>query len=273
MDLDHQAELNFDQKLVAKIKEEKIAPRPRWHFLLKNYVIWAAGIIALLIGAAAVSVLIYLLKYNDWEIYDQAQKSFGEFFLLTLPYFWLIFLGIFVYILYYNFKHTKRGYKYPVWFIYLFSILISVILGAIFFLSGLGEEIDDVLGAQVPWYDTVINQQVPFWSNPLEGRLTGIVVEQGQQNSFTIIDPAGELWQVSYTDDDYSEIAVGSPVRMVGQAAAEKKFSSTLVKTVHSGRGFFKRPNMRRIIHERCPDDDCSPPPDFKRPPGRPFSD
>ena len=54
----------FDQKLVAKIKQANIAPKPRWHFLLKNSVIWAAGTLSLLIGAGAASVMIYLFKYN-----------------------------------------------------------------------------------------------------------------------------------------------------------------------------------------------------------------
>lgn len=265
--------LSFDQKLVAKIKEDKIAPRPRWHFLLKNYVIWIVGVASLLIGASAVSVMIYLFEYNDWEIYDQTRKGFGEFFLLTLPYFWLIFLGFFIYILYYNFKHTKRGYRYPVWLISLVSILISVILGAALFFSGVGEDIDEILGAQAPWYGQVINQQIVFWFNPSEGRLTGVVVDNNESDNFTIIDPSGEAWQVSSTNKNLPShlIPVGSPVRMIGRVLAEKHFLASLVKPVHPGRGFFKRPGfMPRPSRGQCLDGSCPiPPPPGIMMPGR----
>jgi hypothetical protein len=277
MDADYQTKpaadqvLSFDQKLVAKIKEEKMAPRPRWHFLLKNYVIWATGLLSLLIGAAAVSVMIYLLKYNDWEIYDQTKHGFGEFILMTLPYFWLLFLALFVYILYYNFKHTKRGYRYPVWLIALLSVLASALLGLVFFLSGLGEQIDDVLGAQAPWYEKVLNQQIPFWFSPSEGRLTGIVIDRGVDNEFTIIDPAGALWQVDLAANNlsaYKEVVVGVPVRIIGQsflaqasstAANTNHFSAKVVHAAHPGHGFFERPGMRRHlpVPVHCAGDQC----------------
>lgn len=237
--------LDFDQKLVAKIKEENIVPKPRWHFLLKNYVIWTAGALALLIGSATVSVMIYLFKYNNWEVRENMHKSFFEFFLLTLPYFWIIFLGLFIFLLYYNFKHTERGYKYPVWFIAITSILLSVILGGFFSLAGLGEKIDDVLGRQAPFYDKVFNRQISFWFNPAEGRLTGLVSGESEQSDFKVIDPSGHEWQIIIKDNLVKPkfLIIGTPVNMVGEIKEENVFEAELFKSVHPGRGFlFRRP-------------------------------
>jgi len=243
---------DFDQRLVAKIKQAHIAPKPRWHFLLKNYVIWAAGILALLIGAAAVSVMIYLFKYNGWEIREGIHKSLWDFFLLTLPYFWLIFLGFFVFLLYYNFQHTKGGYRYPVWFIIIASILASIILGSYFYLAGLGEKIDNVLGQRAPLYDTLINRHLDFWFNPVEGRLIGIVSEKNQDQEFIILDPRGDYWQVTAQAKlEVNDLRINQPVDLIGRILGPNQFEAEIIRPIMPGRGFFSRPGMRGNDFER----------------------
>lgn len=238
---------DFDEKLVAKIKEAKIAPKPRWHFLLKNYVIWAVGVLALLIGAAAISVMIYLFKYNGWEIQEETHKTFWEFFLLTLPYFWIIFLGLFIFILYYNLQHTKRGYRYPVWFIISSSILSSVILGSLFFLAGWGEKIDNILGEQAPLYNTVINRHLDFWFNPDEGRLIGVISTKNDSQTFEIIDPRGDTWQIFARPQAGSldSFHVNEPVDLIGRVIDDNQFQAEIIKEVRPGRRFFSRPRPR----------------------------
>lgn len=254
----------FDQKLAEKIKEAKIAPKPRWHFLLKDYVVLAAGALALLIGAAAVSVMIYLLKNNGWELREETHKTVIEFFLLTLPYFWIIFLGIFVFILYYNLKHTKKGYRYPVWLIALAGVLASVILGGIFFLFGLGQRVDNVLGKKAPLYETVMNRQLSFWFNPEEGRLAGIIISEVDDGNFYLVDPAGGDWQVlgrnSGSDSRSPDfLKAGEPINLIGQIIEDKKFRADIIRPLVPGRGFFTRPKIRRN-RAHCFDDICLPP-------------
>ena len=259
--MDHQ---EFDQKLVEKIKEEKMTPKPRWHFLLKDYVVWGAGILALLIGAAAVSVIIYLLKYNGWELREETHKSLLEFFLVTLPYFWLVFLGVFVFILYYNLQHTKKGYRYSVWFIAIAGVLSSIILGGILYLFGVGQRIDNVLGARAPLYETVINRQLSFWLNPEEGRLTGIIASEVIGGNFYLVDPSGTAWQIQgrdlgngYRAADF--LKTGEPVNIIGQVVADNIFQAAIIKPLMPGRGFFDRPNIRES-RRRCLDNNCLPP-------------
>ncbi|MCX6794602.1 MAG: hypothetical protein NTY31_01190 [Candidatus Falkowbacteria bacterium] len=254
----------FDQKLTEKIKEAKIAPKPRWHFLLKDYVVWVAGALALLIGAAAVSVMIYLLKNNGWELREETHKSVIEFFLLTLPYFWIIFLGIFVFILYYNLKHTKKGYRYPVWLIALAGVLSSIILGSIFFLFGLGQRIDNVLGQSAPLYEIVMNRQLSFWFNPEEGRLAGIIISEVDDGNFYLVDSAGDDWQVlgrnSGSDSRSPDfLKAGEPINLIGQILEDKKFRADIIRPLVPGRGFFTRPKIRQN-RAHCFDDICLPP-------------
>jgi hypothetical protein len=254
----------FDKKLVEKIKEEKMAPKPRWHFLLKDYVIWAAGILALLVGAAAVSVMIYLLKYNGWELQEQTKKSILEFFLLTLPYFWIIFLGLFVFILYYNFKHTKKGYRYPVWVIATAGVGASIILGGVFYLCGLGQRIDNVLGERAPFYEIVMNRQLNFWFNPDEGRLAGVIASEVEEGNFYLIDPSGKTWQIFGRLDQgdsriFEFLKAGESVNLIGQVIAVNSFRAEMIKPLVPGRGFFDRPKIRDG-REHCFDKGCQPP-------------
>lgn len=247
---------DFEQKIFEKIKDEKITPKPRWHFLLKNYVVWSVGTLALLIGSAAVSVMIYLFKYNNWEIHEQTHKSLLEFFLLTLPYFWIIFLGLFVFILYYNLQHTKTGYRYPVWFIVTTAILSSVILGSLFFLAGFGEKIDNVLGERAPLYQLVFNRHLDFWFNPAEGRLTGIVTAKDEDQKFEIRDPRGDDWLVTIASpDDLSIrlIKINQPVDLIGQALNDNQFQAEVIRPVRPGRGFLSQPRGDRP----CPTGNC----------------
>lgn len=259
---------DFDQKLVDKIKHDNITPRPRWHFLLKDYVVRITGTLALLVGSAAVSVMIYLFKYNDWEMQEETHKTLLEFFLLTLPYFWLILLALFIFLLYYNLKHTKRGYRYPVWFIAGAAFLVSVILGGVFYLAGLGEKIDVVLGEKAPLYEKVINRHFDFWFNPAEGRLIGVVLSKDDERAFVILDPGGSEWQVTCKDERFpiEELRIKQPVNLIGSVIGDNEFQAEVIRPVRPGGGFWLRPRPR--MKRACQTDACPlpPPPGFPTP-------
>ena len=152
----------FSKNILNIIKKKDIKLKPRWQFLLKDYVIWSVGAIALIIGGLAFSVIIYLLRYDDWSIYGQITGSIWEFILLTLPYFWLLILAVFILVTYYNIKHTKKGYRYSLPMIVIISIVASMVLGVLFSHAGIGRAIDDVLGEKAPLYTKIFNRQIIF---------------------------------------------------------------------------------------------------------------
>jgi len=239
---------SFTNRLVDRIKQKKISPYPRWRFLLKDYTVWSAGALALICGSLAVTVMIYLLRYNNWEIRENTHKSLGEFILLTLPYFWLIFLGLFIFILYLNIKHTKKGYRYPVWLIALAAISTSVFIGSLLSFTNLGERIDNIFGAKAPFYDQIINRQLRFWSQPEEGRLTGLVQVVSSTGSFLIIDRQGRSWEIISPEKDLSLelLSPGIPLNLIGEVNDRGQFEVDVVRPVGPGKGFLKRPLLPR---------------------------
>ena len=235
---------NLEQKIIEQIKQENLEPTPRWHFLLKEWLVWSVGVLSLLVGAAAVSVIIYLFRNNDLFIYNQVGRSFGGWLLLSLPYFWIFFLALFVWLLFYNIKHTKRGYRYPLFLIASFSVIASIFLGGVFSLFGLGERIDDVLGRQAPFYDTIFNPHINIWSHPEEGRLSGLVITNFDDNNFVLVDRDGEEWAVVYSGKNKGGnniIVVGQPVRVIGRVGGESLFVAQKIMTMQPGREFFRR--------------------------------
>jgi hypothetical protein len=256
----------FTDKLLGAIKKDNLSPRPRWQFLLKNYIIYITGALALLIGAVAVSVIIYLVKFNDWGFYYHTKKTFLEFFFLTAPYFWILFLGLFIFIVYYNFKHTPKGYRYPSWALVLASIVLSIFLGIAFFALGLGEKIDDTLGRRAPFYSHIFNRQIDFWSQPDQGRLSGIIIGQGEEKTFILIDRELKEWSVSLSATSSlngfdNNVFIKHPVRLIGRQTEDGSFmAERIFRASRPGQGFFKelegRPRMNRmkiIMFENSP--------------------
>ncbi|MDD2680952.1 MAG: hypothetical protein PHE20_02485 [Patescibacteria group bacterium] len=237
---------NLDQKVIEKIKKESMAPKPRWHFLLKEGVIWLFGALSLFVGAAAVAMMIYLSKNSDLMMHAELGHSFVGYLFLSLPYFWLLFLALFLWVLFYNIKHSKRGYHYSVYLIVLAAVLASVIVGFAFSFLGVGQDIDDVLARQAPLYDSVFNPHVGMWSRAEEGRLAGLVISRPDESHFILLDRDSGEWYVAQITDadkdiDNNLIVVGQPLRVMGEVIGDHEFRAKKIFPVKPGREFFKR--------------------------------
>jgi glucan phosphoethanolaminetransferase (alkaline phosphatase superfamily) len=241
---------NLDEKILQQLQAHKIKPKGRWYFLLKNYSIWFVGILALLAAGTAVSIMIYFFRYSDFGMRGEINKSWAEMLILTMPYLWILFLGIFVFVIYYNLKHTKTGYRYPIWLIITVAVSASIFLGGFFTLIGWGEELDEMLEKQTPVYGQMMNPHIAFWSNPEEGRLLGITSSPLKDNEFNLVDKDDKEWTiVTREEDEKFMIVIGQPIRLLGEKKSDTRFEVIRIMPMMPGRGFFKhmgpgRPNM-----------------------------
>ena len=176
------------KSVLHKIKEEKILPKPRWQFLLKNSIIWGLGVFSLILGAISTSLIVYMINGDDAGAYDRAGSGLLESLLFIIPFFWLICLGFFAFSVFYYIKHTKNGYKYSAKKIILIIVGGSLVLGGLLNLLGIDKAIDDVLGERAPLYDRVINPRFNYWSSPDSGRLTGLVVAHPASMEYDLVD-------------------------------------------------------------------------------------
>jgi hypothetical protein len=213
---------------LEEIKEKKIQPKPKWEFLLKEYLIWVFGIGSLLVGGLAFSVIIHMSITNDWDVYEYINNSLVSFILATLPYFWLMCLGIFIALAYYNFKHTKSGYHYQIHALVLVSVISSILLGGVFYSVGLGRTLDVVFSENVPAYHQFMNHRRALWKHPEKGLLAGIITEKNGDD-IKVKDFDGKTWSISLDDiifDDDLDIEKGSRVRLIGRVTSDGEFKA-----------------------------------------------
>lgn len=224
---------NLSHKILDAIKEKKIIPKAKWTFLLKDYAILVASLLSLIIGSLAFAIIIYMVKNNDWDVYEYINDSLLGFIFVTLPYLWLVFLALFILLAYYNFKHTKKGYKFRFHFIIIGSIVISMLFGSVLYAAGVGQKIDEVFAEQIPVFHRFFNQRTQIWNQTEKGLLAGLVISVNDQ-SLEVIDFNRKPWTVDITETRIApgtEIIIKRPVRIIGERIDEHNFKAWQIST------------------------------------------
>lgn len=233
----------FGENILQKIKTDKIAPKPKWFFRLKDYLVWTLGIFSLLLGAIATSLIVYFSENESLHTYRRAGGGLIKSLLMMIPAFWLICFILFGALVYYYIRHTKKGYKYSKWHIVLMISVFIIFLTAMFSVSRLNEKIEEVVSRTTPYYDTFINPNLNFWSDPDEGRLSGLIIEKISDNHYLLVDKSQESWTIIKTvvisDDD---LQIGRPVRLLGDKISDNEFLIKEVLSMGPGQGFLKKP-------------------------------
>ncbi len=214
---------SLKEKILARIERERLRPRPRWEFVLKNVVFWGLGALAVVFGALAVSAGVFEAANADWRFWEATHDTFWGFFLSAAPILWGVALLLFIAVGYYNIRHTKSGYRYPLSVLALGAVLTSTALGAALYASGVGRTVEEGVGSFPPFYRPILVEERAWWQDPARGALAGQVVSVSTStSSFTLQDFAGALWRID-TDDlrapDFAALLPGATVRVVGVPA------------------------------------------------------
>ncbi|MDD5071436.1 MAG: hypothetical protein PHQ42_01740 [Patescibacteria group bacterium] len=185
---------NLAKEVLEKIKEKHIKPKPRWEFALREYIIWLFAGISFLVGSLAVAVIIHMVRNNDWDLHGKVSGGLTAFIFATLPYFWLLLLAVFIALAYYNFKHTKGGYRFSLRLLVMSSILASMFLGIFFYNIGLGWSIDRMFSDKLPFYNNLIFHRRMIWDNPEKGMLAGKIISRMPGGDFRFKDLDNKIW-------------------------------------------------------------------------------
>lgn len=253
---------SLSQKILNTIKSRRISPKPRWEFLLKNYIIWAFFTVAIIIGSLATSVIIFMILNDGWG--DLGNLSPRAAILANIPYFWLALLALFLVVAYYNIKHTKKGYKYNPYLIILASVVISIGLGIVVYSQGVGEELEEVFYQQLPFYKQLSHQRGRLWAAPIQGRLAGVIIESNNETELFLRDFEGKIWTVKLKNLQFrpgEPVQPGDRLKITGQKISETEFMALLIEPFYRHGPF---PGMRpgRIPLPRNPQ---NLPPIFER--------
>lgn len=178
----------ISQDVLKKIEAQNIAPRPRWHFILRNIVVWMIAVFCIVFGALTVSLMIFIFTHGAWEARGIIDRGPFEHFFAVFPLLWLISFILFIVLADYAVRATKMGYKYSTGVLALIIIVTSVIGGMALHIIGVSQHTDKALGQHVPYYKTVEMQQNRFLHIPEKGQIVGRVINVGE-DTFVIYNP------------------------------------------------------------------------------------
>lgn len=218
----------LSQKILEKIKKREIEPKARWQFLLRDWFLWGAFGFSVVLGSAAFAVMIFVLNDREWDIYKFLDKSFLEYLILCLPYLWLAALGLFLWLAFYNFEHTKTGYRHNPWLVTGVSFVLSLILGAVFFYGGLGAAIDEIFANNLPLYQKVMQHKQDIWCHPDRGLLWGKIIKIENGQIFLLSGCNRQEWTVKVREpavcNDLTNCLAGEKIKVIGEAESPNVF-------------------------------------------------
>lgn len=184
-----------------RIDAEQVCPRPRWWFRSRECVVWTLWLLSVVIGALAVAVTLYTLLLRQYALYEVTHDSFWWSVAVALPYIWFVAFGSMVVFAVYNIRHTKYGYRYPLWQIIFSSVLVSMVTGFGLQLAGIGHLTDQILGKNMGMYPSQQKYERTLWQQPEQGRLVAVMMHSTEDaNVIVMRDINNERWVIDISD-------------------------------------------------------------------------
>lgn len=207
--------------VLKRIESECIEPTPRWKFLCSEYLMWCLWLLSVVVGAAAVAVIIYVSLHAGYSFYEATHGTFWAYAVEAAPVLWLTVFALMAGLAYLNFRHTKCGYRYPVWQIFLSSVLASVVAGFVLHLWGAGHVVESMVDRTMPVYPTFEEQEREWWQQPEYGMLVGLRSTQvlPEQSMAEFADVSQTRWRLNMTELSAAErelLTSGQLVRVIG---------------------------------------------------------
>lgn len=213
--------------LLSRIEHEHVCPRSRLFFLGREFLLWSLWLLSVVVGALAVAVTLFVVLHTQYAFYEATHENFFTFMIEALPYLWILTFVVMVYAAVYQIRHTKRGYRYPLWMIMASSVVLSFASGSALQLFGFGYELDEVLGEHMLLYTSQKKFDERLWQDPDDGRLVGVQVYTTLAPTSTIVfeDVAGSRWTMQVAElspIDVEVLASGLKVRVLGKPLDEE---------------------------------------------------
>lgn len=150
--------IDFSEKVISALDERSVEPKPRWHFLLKRSVFWSLAALSIFIGGIALSVAFYVFVDNDGlaSVQNPRFQDILRDIAQSIPYVWLIVLGLFTASAYFGFRKTRKGYRYATVKVVSIAILLSMIFGLVLDSLDFGQAVHKYLLSNTAIYDALI---------------------------------------------------------------------------------------------------------------------
>jgi hypothetical protein len=213
---------DLKSQILTKIESEAVVPRSRLFFNGCQLGLWLLWLLTALIGAAAIAVTLFIFSYQNFAMYEITHPNFFDFVMDIVPLLWFLVIISTLALAVFNVRHTKSGYRYPLWQIISSSLLLSVIGGLSLHVFGMGFTLDKKLGLITSHYESQERFEQKMWQQPEKGRLVGHLTEGEAVLPVPYIiftDIKDNQWQMNIDDlniDDINNLNSQKKVRILG---------------------------------------------------------
>jgi hypothetical protein len=222
------SDMTFSEDVLRTINEKHISPKPKWEFLIRDWAVWTAGAISILIGGMAVALMITIVRTDDLIILRETKNAGIGLAMVLFPYFWIaVFIG-FLFLARLNLKHTKRGYRLTLPVFAGISIALSIILGVCFYDAGISQMIDSALTGRPGRFLEFVHPRADLWTRPDEGMLGGVIIEIKDERTFLLNDFSNRSWlvHIRQAEIDANELPVHARIRCTGTQIGQNEFTA-----------------------------------------------
>lgn len=233
----------ISQNIVDQIKEDKITPKPRWQFVLRNTLLIAAVVMAIVVGGLVMSLVFLKVGDLDWEFVSiNGERGLPRFF-EVLPLLWMLTLVLVLLLAVWSFEKTESAYKIrPVWVV-LGSVVASFVLAGVLYAVRGPEMMDEALRATLPAYDRMENERAGRFHLPGLGVLPGEVIAVLDERSFQMEDIREKMWTVEIMPKSpaqrvFKDLRAGQMIMVIGEVQVPDQF---LASDIRAKRGMMIR--------------------------------
>ncbi|PIZ74764.1 hypothetical protein COY07_00165 [Candidatus Peregrinibacteria bacterium CG_4_10_14_0_2_um_filter_43_11] len=225
--------LPLSDKILAKIKEKKLTPKSRLHFIALHILVWTSVLVSIVLGGIAIAIILRHLLSADWELARRFSGGPVQSFFLLLPYIWFLFIGITLFSANLLFSHTKKGYRFHPVLVVGISIIISLVLGGVFYEVKLDNPIEDHLQKNIPPYAQWHENRRKMFVAPEKGVLAGRISKIIPAESLVIIDFKKAQWTVDIRTAEMElkmPLNVDMHVGVIGEKTGDYTFKAYQIR-------------------------------------------
>lgn len=188
------------EDILKHIKEAGVQPLPRNYFSYRNIGMWLLAVLSIIVGSLAVSSSIFRIV-NIPRVLPPGMESLHLPLIVGLmPFLWIALVLLFSFLAFREIRATKRGYRYELSTLVLGLLLASVVMGIMFYATGVGARLDLFTARHAPFLAGLEHEQRTQWMHPEQGFLVGMVASTSP-GQFILIDPKETRWIVLIEDD------------------------------------------------------------------------
>ena len=198
---------DFSKDILKKIKKNNIKPISKKIFYIRTFILYMLIILSILIWAVSFSVILWYLFAIDFFI---ANKVW--FFILIktfLPIFWIFFVLIICILVYYEFRKTQRWYKFYLYQIIFWNILITFLFWIIFYFSWFSKTFESTIQDNFPKYRQYLvldktSRMIKVWQNEDVWLLIWKIYSINNNsniNNIEFIDYNNKIWFLEFNNN------------------------------------------------------------------------